>query len=146
MRNEKSAGIVIYYMDKEPKFLLLKYTTYWGFAKGMIEENETEEQAARREVREETNLEDVKIIPGFKFEQNWMFKLNNETVKKHAVFFLGKIEREKSGNVKISHEHEDFAWVNYQDALKKMKIKNNKDMITQARDFILENEKQKKLI
>lgn len=148
MEEKKSAGIILYYFDdkeKEPYFLLLKYPTYWGFAKGMIEKDETEEIAAVREVKEETNL-NVEIIPGFKFSQDWFFKMNNETIKKHAIFFLGKVNREEAKNVKISDEHEDFAWLTYQDALKKMKIKNNKEMLTSAREFILDFEKQKKLI
>lgn len=109
MKQEKSAGAVIFQQKRgEVLFLLLKYPHYWGFAKGWIEENESEEQAARREIEEETGLKDVKIIPGFKFEQNWIFKFNNELIKKRAVFFLVEVSEEEAKNVKISEEHEDF--------------------------------------
>ena len=37
------------------------------------------------------------------------------------------------------------AWLNYEDAMKKMKIKNNKEMLKEAYEFIKEYEKQKKL-
>ena len=44
-KKEKSAGAIIYYADeKGPKFLLLKYKTYWGFAKGIIEAEEGMEE------------------------------------------------------------------------------------------------------
>lgn len=144
MKLEKSAGAVIFQIkDNEPLFLLLKYPRYWGFAKGWIEQGESEEQAARREIEEETGLKDVKIIPRFKFEQKWMFKFNNELIKKQAVFFLAQVPNK--AEVKISEEHEDFKWASYSDALKLCRIKNNKEMLTQAYNFILKSEQQKTL-
>jgi 8-oxo-dGTP pyrophosphatase MutT (NUDIX family) len=142
MRQEKSAGAVIFKMqNNEPYFLLLKYPNYWGFAKGWIEEGETEEQAAVREVKEETNLQ-IKIIPEFRFEQKWMYKFENEWSRKQAAFFLAQVP--ENSEVKISEEHEDFAWKNYPDASKICKIKNNKEMLTAANEFILKNFKQDK--
>lgn len=148
MKTEKSAGAVIYYFDekeKEPKFLLLKYPAYWGFAKGWLEQGESEEQAAIREIEEETGLK-VKIISEFKFEQKWFFKLKGELISKKAVFFLAKISEEQAGKVKISEEHEDFKFLNYEDALKISKIKANREMLEKAYEFIKEHERQKRLV
>jgi len=166
MKYEKSAGIIIYFtedkfsvsqnpktkqqgfsdLDKEPKFLLLKYTNYWGFAKGIIEGNESEQETAIRELEEETGIKNVKIIPGFKYEQEWFYRLNNENVKKKATFFLAKITKEEAEKVKISFEHEEFAWLTFSEAIEKMKIKNNKEMLKKAYEFIEEYERQKKLV
>lgn len=145
MKYQKSAGIVIYFKDKEIKFLLLKYKDYWGYAKGHIESDEKEEQTALREAMEETSLKNIKIIQGFKYNQDWYFKFNNEIIKKNAVFFLGKVSKEDSDKVKISNEHEDFAWLSYKEAREKMKIKNNKEMLDSAYNFILKFERQKTL-
>jgi|SRR3989344_258013 len=145
MKQEKSAGAVIYTIDENLKFLLLKYKTYWGFAKGMIESQETIEETAKREIQEETSLDAINIIPGFKHIQKWFYKLNNETVSKEAVFLLAKVSKEAAEKVKISFEHENFAWLSYEDAIKKMKIKNNREMLEKAYEFILEFEKQKTL-
>ena len=47
--------------------MLLHYEEgHWGCAKGHFEEDETAEQTARREIREETGLTDIRFIPGFK--------------------------------------------------------------------------------
>lgn len=141
MRQEKSAGAVIFQQkDGQILFLLLKYTRYWGFAKGWVEEGENDEEAAIREVREETSLQ-VSLIPGFKFEQKWTYKIDNEWSKKHAIYFLAQVHNPE---VKISEEHEDFRWVSLQDSLKLMKIKNNKEMIRAACEFIEKNFKQDK--
>lgn len=145
MRQEKTAGVIIYYIEKEPKFLLLKYPTYWGFVKGLIEENETEEETALRELKEEANISNLKIIEGFSYSQEWFFKLNNETIKKNATFFLAEITKEEAKNVQISWEHQDFSFCTYQEALEKMRVKNNKEMLTAAFTFIKERNKQKTL-
>jgi len=60
IKHEKSAGAVVYYFNqesREPYFLLLKYTNYWGFAKGIIEESEESKETALREIKEETGFD-----------------------------------------------------------------------------------------
>lgn len=147
MKKEKSAGAVIFCMKNDKiKFLLLKYTNYWGFAKGWMEEGESEEQTAIREIKEETNLENVKIIPGFQQQQKWMYRLNEEWRDKEAVFFLVEVNEEQAKKVKISDEHEDFKWLEKDEAVKIMRIKQNKEMLKKADEFILESKKQRKLI
>lgn len=145
MEQEKSAGAVIFYLDKEPKFLLLKYKNYWGFMKGNIEKNETIEETIKRETQEETGIKEMKITPGFRFEQKWFYRLKGKLRNKHAVYFLIEITKQQAEKVKISDEHEDFIFLGIKEALKKMKIKNNKEMLQSAYDFIKENSKQKKL-
>jgi len=148
MKQEKSAGAVIYYYDSEknePIFLLLRYPTYWGFAKGWIENEESEEQAAKREIGEETGLMNVELINGFRYEQKWFYKFEGEMRRKEAVFFLVEVDSEKAKTVKISDEHEDFAWLNCENALKSMRVKSNKEMIKAAYERIKENKKQKNL-
>src|SRR3989344_4547151 len=113
---QKSAGLIIYHRNKEIRFLLLKYPNYWGFAKGLIEENENEEETAVRELKEETGIEKAKIIPEFKEKQEWFFKLKGDLIKKQAVFFLAEVKEEQAEKVKISSEHEDFVWLTYHEA------------------------------
>ncbi|MBU3913126.1 MAG: NUDIX domain-containing protein [Nanoarchaeota archaeon] len=145
MKQEKSAGAVIYYADSgKVHFLLLKYPTYWGFAKGWVEESESEEQAAIREIREETGL-NAELISGFRHEQRWFFRHEGNLINKHAIFFLVRVSKEDAEKVKISNEHEDFAWLCYEEAIKKMRVKQNKEMLASALEFIREIEKQKKL-
>jgi len=134
---EESAGAVIFYMDNsEPVFLLLKYPTYWGFAKGLIEKKENIEETARREIEEETGFKNINIIPGFQYIQEWFYKLNGQLIKKKATFLLAEIPKEQAEKVVLSQEHEGFAWLKFEDALKKMKIKNNKEMLKKACEFI----------
>ena len=145
IKQEKSAGAIIYYYDKEPFFLLLKYPSYWGFAKGIIEEGENIIETVKREVKEETGLENVELIEGFKHVQNWFYKFHGNLISKEAIFFLGKVKKEDKEKVKISFEHEDYKWLSYDEAMKKIKIKSNREMLEKAYKFINEYEKQKRL-
>jgi tRNA nucleotidyltransferase (CCA-adding enzyme) len=145
-KNEKSAGAIVYYYEEKPYFLLLKYKNYWGFAKGLIEQGESAEETAKREVMEETGLKDIQIIPKFEFKQQWFYKREGELVRKEAIFLLARITKQETGNTRISHEHEDFCWLPYEEAIKLMKIKQNKAMLEKAYEFIKEHESQKRLV
>lgn len=145
-RYEESAGVLVYYTkDNEIYFLLLKYPTYWGFCKGIIEQNESVEETARRELEEETGIKSIDIIPGFRHTQEWFFRAEGQLIRKKATYLLAKVTEKEADGVIISSEHEDFQWLNYQDSLIKMKIKNNKDMLKAAYDIIKNHEEQKKL-
>lgn len=68
MKHEKSCGAICYiYEDEEPLILVIqhRYGGHWAFPKGHVEQGETEEQTAIREVREETGAR-ITIIPGYR--------------------------------------------------------------------------------
>jgi len=144
---QKTAGLIIYYKDDEGiKFLLLKYPSYWGFVKGLIEKDENIKDAAKRELEEETGIKNFEIIPGFEHKQEWFFRLEGKTIKKEAIFFLAKTTKEEAEKVKISWEHEDFAWLLLKEAVDKTRVKPNKELLKKAYNFILEHDKQKRII
>jgi 8-oxo-dGTP pyrophosphatase MutT (NUDIX family) len=145
---KKSAGIILYYFDEqenEPYFLLLKYPTYWGFAKGIIEKDETDEQTAIRETKEETGIINFKIMKGFEHKQKWFCRWEGRLVHREAIFFIAEVTKEESQKTRISEEHISFEWVTYKKAIEKMKVKNNQDMLKEAYDFVIAHNKQKKL-
>ncbi len=52
---------------------------------------------------------------------------------KKVIFFLAKTDEK---NIKISHEHNDYLWLEYDDALKKTTFENAKDVLTKANEFL----------
>jgi bis(5'-nucleosidyl)-tetraphosphatase len=84
---EKSAGAVVFRKtDKGIKYLLLKYRNgHWDFPKGHIENGETEEETMRREVREETGIDDLKIVPGFIENFRYVRNMNEEKLKEEEL-------------------------------------------------------------
>lgn len=126
---EKSCGAIIYEVkDNQRYFLLVKNVNgkHWGFPKGHIEIGETEEQTAKREVKEETNL-DVTILRGFRKKS--YYRPFGRTRKK-VVIFLAK---SKGNRVKIQNsEIECYKWVKTSDVLKNLKYPNDISMFRSA--------------
>lgn len=130
---ERSSGTVIY---KDKKFLLLKYSNgHWGFVKGHIEGNESEKEAMFRETLEETGLkkEDLKLIENYKEKISYYFKKNNNTIYKEVIFFLAK---SNTFNVKLSHEHQDYEWLEYNKAFDKLTFENSKNLLKKANKIL----------
>jgi 8-oxo-dGTP pyrophosphatase MutT (NUDIX family) len=134
MRHEKSAGAIIFHLkDSQPYYLLLKYPNYWGFVKGLMEKNESEEQTMKREMAEEAGVYNYQLIEGFKETQKWFYRFEGEMIRKEAIFYLVQAE---TWNIKISHEHEDFKWCSLDEALSLMKIKSNRQLLEKAHNFL----------
>ena len=83
MKYEKSCGVIVFKNDKV--LMVRQNSREWSFTKGHVEANETEEETALREAKEEANV-DVKIIGDFKQMITYSPK---EGVMKDVVFFLG---------------------------------------------------------
>lgn len=137
---EKSAGAVIFKKEEGKNFyLLLQYPglrhpkTYWDLPKGHIEKGEKEQETVKREVKEETGLEDIEIIPGFKETIKYFFKWEGKTIFKTVAFYVLET---KTKEVKISGEHIGYKWLPYEEALEQLTYKNAKEILQKANDFL----------
>src|SRR3989338_340626 len=134
MKQEKSAGAIVYRKEKEPMFLLLHYEMgHWDFPKGNIEANEKDLETVKREIQEETCIKDVEILKGFKETIQYYFKFEGELIHKTVVFYLAKTDEEK---VKLSFEHIGFIWLPYEKAIGKLTFKNAKEILKKANEFL----------
>ncbi len=126
---EKSCGALIFYRNKQGvRVLLVKNHNgrYWSFPKGHIELNETEEETAVREIKEETNL-DVKIIDGFREVSDYCPFGN---IKKRVVFFLAQAFTDDV--VDQAEEIDSHMWVDIQQARKNCTYDNDLRVIDKA--------------
>jgi bis(5'-nucleosidyl)-tetraphosphatase len=132
---ETSAGCIIFIKDPELQYLLLHHhykSEYWNFPKGKLELDETPQQAALRETKEETGL-DVTILPYFKEKIFYFYREHNKTISKTVHYFVAQA---KSKNVVISKEHVGFIWVSPTKALKKLSFPNSQEVFKKANSFI----------
>jgi len=136
MREQKSAGIVLFRNDSDKnEFLLLNYPQgHWDFVKGKIEQNETSHETALRETKEETGITNIEFVDGFEESVEYDFRFKKEDIHKKVIFFLAKTNEK---NIKLSHEHNDYLWLEYNDALKKTTFENAKNVLTKANEFLL---------
>ncbi|MBI4143302.1 NUDIX domain-containing protein [Candidatus Woesearchaeota archaeon] len=116
------------------KYLLLHYGAgHWDFPKGHQEKNEKEEQTALREIKEETGIEEIEFVDGFRQVISYYYKRDNETIFKEVIFFLG---HSATDEVTLSKEHIGYAWLNYEHAFKKLTFNNAKELIKKANEFL----------
>ena len=135
MGTEKSAGIVLLRNDSgKNEFLLLNYPQgHWDFVKGKVEQNETPHETAIRETKEETGITNIEFIDGFEESVEYDFRFKKEDIHKKVIFFLAKTDEK---NIKLSHEHNDYLWLEYNDALKKTTFENAKNVLSKANEFL----------
>ena len=135
MIEETSAGVVLFRKENSKiLFLLLHYPSgHWDFVKGKIEKGETNHETALRETKEETGITDVTMIENFEEWIEYNFQFQGELIHKKVVFFLGET---KEKYVSISHEHLNYIWMNYLDAMEKTTFDNARSVLTKAYSFL----------
>ena len=135
MIEETSAGIVLFRKEKSKKlFLLMHYPSgHWDFVKGKMEKGESTHQTAIRETEEETGITDITFLENFEEWIEYNFQYQGELVNKKVVFFLAETKTE---DVKISHEHQNYAWMDYNTSMEKTTFDNAKTVLTKAQTLL----------
>ena len=133
---ERSAGAVLFREDEERLYLLLHYqAAHWDFPKGNIEEGEGELDTVRREVKEETGIDDIEFIEGFKRISEYYYRRVGRLVHKQVIFYLAKTEQK---DVRLSYEHIGYRWLSFKEALELLTFKNSKRILIDAEEFLNE--------
>lgn len=133
-----SCGAVVYRNeDDSPIYLLLRYqATHWDFPKGHMEKGETEKETTRREVQEETGIEDLLFLPGFRRTIRYTYRHRQGPVTKQVVYRIARTQTARE-QVRLSHEHIDFAWLPYEKAKRRLTYKNAQGVLDQAHQHLL---------
>jgi nucleoside triphosphatase len=100
---------------KQEIFLVKTHKWYgkYGLPGGKVELGEKLEEALKREIKEETNLDIFDIQ--FALMQEFIF--GKEFYKKRHFIFLDYTAKTETKNVKLNSEAEDYIWVNPEKAL-----------------------------
>lgn len=105
-------------INNEIEYLVLKraghekYNGIWQMVTGSIDGNESAHQTAKREIKEETNLDIQKywVVP----HVNSFYSPEKDVLCMVPVFVA---EVHKDAIVKISFEHDEYRWVNKEEAI-----------------------------
>ncbi len=106
-----SAGVVVVRrFESSWRFLLLRAYRNWDFPKGMVEDSEQPLQAARREVTEETGIDDLQFPWGAVYRETPPYGRG-----KVARYYLGETRQEWI-ELPVSPElgrpeHHEWRWV-----------------------------------
>ena len=132
---EKSCGAVVYRLENGKRmYLLLHYSEgHWDFPKGHVEPDETEEETARREAKEETGIADLEFEPLFRETISYFYTKEHRKIYKEVVFFLAKTGVKEA---KMSDEHIGYGWLEYGEAQEKLTFKNAKEILKKAETYL----------
>lgn len=120
MEKHYSAGGVL--INNNKFYLIYKFTKdEWKLPKGHVEEGETLEETALREVREETGFKNIEFITEKPInEVNYSFVENGKEINKTVTYFLFKTnEIKNSQTIEMTKEELNGDWFEYEEALKK---------------------------
>ena len=128
MRNEHSSGgAVLSFRDGVPYVALIatRGRLRWGLPKGAVSEGETSEQAALREVQEETGLEAVIVKPLDTIE--YFFRAGGTLIRKTVDFYLMNYV---SGTLTPQlSEVDDVQWVELSEAIQRASFDSEKKLL-----------------
>lgn len=113
---EHSYGIVPLRKKGEEWEVLLVYSSksrYWGLPKGHADAGETPEEAAIRELQEETNLTVVRFLSDSVIEEHYEYSRQGDRIPKTVWFFVAEVE----GELRLqTQEISESRWVSLKEA------------------------------
>lgn len=128
VRRQHSAGGAVLGLRDGEVFIAMIATrgrTRWGLPKGALSTDETSEQAAVREVREETNLE-AEILSLVKTIE-YFFRAGDTLVQKNVDFYL---MRYLGGELKPQLEEvDDVEWVPLAEAVRRASFDSERELL-----------------
>ena len=139
MKQEKSCGaIILKEKSNAPQVLLVKHNAgHWAFAKGHVEGNETEEQTAIREIKEETSL-NVKLDTNFRTTVRYS---PMENVEKEVVYFLAyKTEGNETPQLE---EISQMQWLDIKQAKETVTYERDKEILQEVEKYLEKNNNER---
>lgn len=144
---EVSVGAVLFRQtERGREYLLLEYPSgHFDFAKGHVEEGETEHMTLCRETKEETGLDPREVLEHRMTIRYFYIAKGNEAHKRREAhrglwifklvhFYPAKVAPEAM--VVLSHEHTGYIWLPYREAVAKATFDNAKQLIVETEAWL----------
>ncbi len=135
MKQEKSCGAVVYRMvDGKAQFLIEHMALgHTSIPKGHVEDGETEEQTAIREIKEETNLD---VVMDTRFRHTISYS-PFPGIRKEVVFFIAEAVSDSLMNQEC--EVSALEWLPYEEAYDAMTYDTDKETLELAKKYLLKD-------
>ena len=129
---ETSCGVVLINFGT---ILLLQYPQgHWDLPKGHVEaEDKNRIETAKRELKEETGIESIEMVDGFEFRTEYTYQNKGKNRDKEVWWFIGNTDEI---NVTLSHEHRDYLWLEWQQAIEQITHAESRSVLIAARNYL----------
>lgn len=129
---ETSCGLVLV---NDGMVLLLQYPQgHWGLPKGHVEPDDaSHEWTALRELKEETGIDDVELVPGFAERTEYEYTHKGIKRRKEVHWFLGRTDEME---VRLSHEHRLHLWTDWASAQSMVTFDAVRSVLGRAEDHL----------
>ncbi len=137
---ERSAGgVVARRIEGSVHFLLIR-DPYgrWGLPKGHLEGEESAEEAAAREVREETGLDEIVLGPPLG-TIDWYFSLRGEVIHKFCDYFL-MTSNEGVPAPEVEEGITECVWLPVEEAIQTVEYDNARQVVRKAAEALESDE------
>jgi len=106
-----------------------RHGRYWGFPKGHAEPDESPQEAAARELKEETNLDVIRYFEGSPMLEKYQFTLEGRRIFKQVSYFVAEV----SGVVSLQQkEIQSGIWIPISHAHEKITHQEGKNILSQV--------------
>lgn len=138
MKKEISAGAVLYKIENNTILYLIEKMTlgHYSIPKGHLENNETLEEGAIREIYEETSL---KVDLDISFKEKITYS-PFEGIIKDVYFFVGKIISNNEPQDNHDNEVEFITFLPFKEALNILTHESDKGVLIKANEYITKKE------
>ena len=133
---ERAAGYLLFReRGGRREYLLVRNRNgrHWGFPKGRIEEGESPQEAARREVIEEVGIKDIRPVPGFSRIIHYSFIRNGKLIHKEVTYFLAETQEE---GVLNEEELVEMRWLPFSRALATLTFPEQQGVLKEAEEAL----------
>jgi len=102
---------------------------YWGFPKGHAESGELPQQSAFRELKEETNLDCVRLLQAEPLVEEYSFLMKGKRVSKRVLYYIAEV----GGQVALQTEEiQQGMWIPFPQAFDQVTHPEGREILTKA--------------
>ena len=133
-----AGGVAFRYTDSEPEIAIvcMKPKLRWQLPKGIVDEGESPEETAVREVREEAGVETTRRGLIETIEYWYRSVRNKQPVRYHKFVHFYLLEYRGGDVADHDHEVEEARWVPFDEALRMLEFKSEREVVEKARDML----------
>jgi 8-oxo-dGTP pyrophosphatase MutT (NUDIX family) len=137
-RQVSAGGVAYRTADAGPEIAIIQVLPEkrWQLPKGIVDEGESPEEAALREVREEAGIS-ADIVAPIETVEYWYFSTDKDGRVRYHKFVHFYLMHYTSGSV-ADHDHEvaEARWLSPEDALSMLAFKSEREVVSRAIEMI----------